>query len=357
MTQSFQPLSVLERIQETSAAISLVLERPQGFTYKAGQHLPIRLFLDGQELRRTYTLSSSPLDPHLKLTIKRVKNGIVSNHLNDHVSVGDSIEAMPPIGHIYVDGKPNGYRTYYLFAAGSGITPMMSILRTVLQEETNSHVYLLYGNRDEDAIIFKEALDAVAQRYPKRFHMVHSLSQAKKDRWASLWSTNTLWDARSGIIDEEAVLWFIDKYRPVAQNVDYYICGPQDMNYKVSKTLKALQAPEEDIHVEYFQAAAQSAVDGSSFVGALADIQLQGQSFQIELPKNQSILKSLLSASHHPPYSCQSGICGSCRAKLTHGEVHMQSTAALEKKELSQGYILTCQAHCKTEAVALNFDT
>jgi len=179
----FTKLQVIDRTEESQATCSLFLEKPAGFEYYAGQHLPIRFLLDGKEARRTYTLSSSPLDPHLQITVKRVKEGLVSNHINDNVQKGDVIEARPPIGHIYVGCAPQNYRTLYLFAS-------------------------------EDTIIFRQGLDALQEQYGERFRVAHVLSAPKKESWSALWSTDLINDARKGRIDGDALKWFVDEFRP-----------------------------------------------------------------------------------------------------------------------------------------------
>ncbi len=357
----FYQLKVIEKKKEAKDTVSLIFASHSAFSYEAGQHIPFRFFIDGKQARRTYTISSSPTeDSELKVTVKRVKNGLVSNHIHDQVQVGDFVEAMPPIGHIFVRCNRYHYKTYYLFAAGSGITPMMSILKTVLAQEPYSHIFLFYGNRNEEHIIFRDELDALTTQYQGRLTVVHTLSKPKKDNMSALWSWDgVMWEVRKGRIDEEAVRWFIDTYRPVAQNVDYFICGPNAMNTNVRAALLRLVVPEEDIHVEYFKAPdakSVGATDVNIVDGANALVQLDGQRVQVSVSKGKSILQTLVEGGYDPPYACESGICGTCRATLRSGTVHMASHAALDQKEVAQGYILTCQARPTSKDVQINYD-
>ncbi len=352
--RSFRSLAVLDRIEETPDAVSLILERPPDFGYKAGQHLPIRLYLGGREERRTYTLSSSPLEEHLKITVKRVQGGQVSNLLNDLVRVGDRVEARAPIGSFFLDCHPSNYRSIYLFAAGSGITPMISILKTVLATEPNSSTYLLYGNRDEDRVIFKDELEELLACHPDRFKLAHALSRTRgcSRAW---WSPRTPWDSRPGIIDRESVRWFLNRHHPKAQDAHYFICGPAGMNESVRAALREIDVPEEDIYVEHFRAPEERVPTEVSLVDAVADIRQGGKSFKLSVPKEKTVLQTLLDAGHDPPYSCRSGICGSCRARIVRGEVQMRSAAALSNRDLKRGLVLACQARCTTAEVALDF--
>jgi len=357
----FYKLKVIEKKVETKDAVSLVFAHHPAFSYEAGQHIPFRFFIDGKQARRTYTISSSPTeDANLKVTVKRVKDGLVSNYINDQVKVGDLVEAMSPIGQIFVRCNRYHYKTYYLFAAGSGITPMMSIIKTVLAQEPHSHLFLFYGNRNEEHIIFRDELDALTMRYQGRLTVVHTLSKPKKDTMSALWSWDgVMWDVRKGRIDEGAVRWFIDTYRPVAQDVDYFICGPNAMNANVRTTLLRFVVPEEDIHVEYFKApdASDVAAAAPNIVdGANAFVQLDGQQLQVSVGKDKTVLQALVEQGYDPPYACESGICATCRAKLLRGTVYMASHAALDQKEIEQGYILTCQARPTSQQVKINYD-
>ena len=353
----FTKLRVVERRDEIEGtACSIFLEKPASFDYKAGQHLPIRFFLNGKEARRTYTLSSSPLDPHLQITVKRVPNGLVSNHINDNIRAGDLIEARPPIGHICIEPTPYTYHTYYLFAAGSGITPMWSMARTALARSPHAHVRLFYGNQSEDTILFRRELDALQTQVGARLQVIHTLSQPKKESWSALWRTDVINDARKGRVDDKALRWFLDANRPVSQNCSYYICGPGAMNITLRDALLKLQVPSKDIHIEYFKAPDKTAASKVVGVAAKASVRLNRQTHSVTVPPNSTVLQACLDVGLDAPYSCEAGICGTCRAHLSKGTVHMASAPALEEREMQQGAILTCQAVATSAEIHLTFD-
>lgn len=351
----FSRLRVTERREEIDGACSLLLEKRAGFDYRAGQHLPIRFFIDGKEARRTYTLSSAPSDQHLQITVKRVKGGLVSNHINDNIQVGDMIEARPPIGHIFVECRPHNYRTIYLFAAGSGITPMWSIARTVLAHEPHSQVRLFYGNQSEDTIIFREQLDALQAKYGERLQVAHALSEPKKESWSALWRTDVIGDARKGWVDAEALAWFVDKHRPVSQNCAYYICGPGTMNTSLRDALLKMQVPAEDIHIEYFKAPERGEREKRKGVRAQAEVRLGGRTHSIVVPSDRTLLQAALDAGLDAPYSCEAGICATCKAHLVSGKVDMPSAPALEQKQIDNGEILTCQSWADSAEISITY--
>ena len=353
----FEQLTVLDRREEIEGACSLILEKPSRFQYKAGQHLPIRFFIDGQEARRTYTLSSSPLEPNLQITVKRVKGGLVSNHINDHIQVGDRIEAAPPIGHIFVEAKSNNYRTVYLFAAGSGITPMWSISRTLLAVEPHTHVNLFYGNQSEDTIIFRQELEALQQQHRDRFKVSHALSKPKSESWSALWRNDVIQDAHKGWIDAEKLHLFINRCPPKSQDCAYFICGPSGMNTALREALLGLQVPLEDIHIEYFKAPEkQNFGDQVRGRQAQATITLNGKTHKVSVEKGQTILQAALDAGLEAPYSCEAGICATCRATMTDGQIDMPAAPALENKEIQRGIILTCQSWADSDAVSVTYN-
>ena len=352
----FTKLRVMERRDEIETACSIFLEKPAEFAYKAGQHLPIRFLIDGKEARRTYTLSSSPADPYLQITVKRVRGGLVSNHINDNVKVGDLVDARPPIGHIYVEPNKYTYCTYYLFAAGSGVTPMWSIARTVLAASPYAHVRLIYGNQSEDTILFRQEIGALQAQVGDRLKVTHVLSEPKKESWSALWRSDVIGDAQKGRVDPEKLRQFLDANRPISQNCAYYICGPGSMNTTLRDALFKLQVPKQDVHIEYFKAPDKSAEKAVIGVDARASVRLNRATQAVAVPRGTTVLQACLDANIDVPYSCEAGICGSCRARLTKGTVHMVSAPALEEREIKAGAILTCQALATSAEIGLAFD-
>ncbi len=368
MSVLYQSLRVLEKRFETSDTVSIVLERPeagaQEFAYQAGQFLTLQFQIDGEPVRRAYTLSSSPtLDANFQITVKRIPEGRVSTYIHDQLDVGDAIDVMSPRGKCCVTVSPSAYKTYYLFGAGSGITPLMSILRTVLATERYSQVFLFYGNRNEDTIIFRSQLHDLDQEYGDRLKIVHTLSQPNRESFSanvSFWKWEEVkWDVRKGHIDAEAIQWFLRTYQPVAQNVDYFICGPEGMIDTASRALQRFGALPERIHVERFTATRSPqprANSGVSPAQARLVGRVMGRRVDYTITQGQTLLRTLLENSCDVPFACEAGVCGSCKAKLLCGEVQMTSYAGLDTAELREGYILTCQARPITDGVEIEVE-
>lgn len=352
---TFYPLSIIEKTQRTKEAVSLTFELPEhlynSFNYYPGQHLIFKFRIKGEEVRRTYSLNSCPYNnEHLQVTVKRVKGGLVSNFINDQVKVGDELEVMIPQGRFYADIKENDYKTYFLFAAGSGITPIISILKSVLVAAPNSVVHLFYGNANQDTILFKEELDELQSRYTDRLAIVHTLSDPK------VWTSWEQWKGKKGRIDTKAVEWFIANYPPIAQSTEYYICGPGAMNVSVKKTLIGLGVPKGLVHIEQFGGNIE---DVNTDIAAVENAQLKatlnGETHQFAVPKGKTILDALKAANTNPPYSCESGVCATCVAKVTKGKAEMKACMGLEQEDLDKGLVLTCQALPVTKEIEIKF--
>ncbi len=367
MPSNLISLPVLDKRLETPDTVSVVLERPTHLKdmldYRAGQFLTLQFDINGAAARRAYTLSSSPvLDQHFQITVKRIPDGLVSNYIHDRLQVGDHIDIMSPRGKCCVAVAPSHYKTYYLFGAGSGITPLMSILRTVLATESHSHVFLFYGNRNEDSIIFRFELYDLDREYGDRLLIVHTLSQPKRETLSatlSFWSWEEIeWSVRKGHIDAEAVQWFLRTYRPVAQDAQYFVCGPEGMIDTASTALQQLGAPHERLHVERFTTNAPKPPDTQGAVLERARLlaQVVGQRVDTDIPPGKTLLRTLLENGCDAPFACESGVCGSCKAKLLNGRVQMASYAGLDASDLQNGYILTCQARPATEQVEIRIN-
>lgn len=355
---NFHQLKVLEVNKETEDATSIALDVPlelyKTFNYKPGQYLTLKFNINGEEVRRSYSLCSSPaLEEPLRVGVKRVKDGLVSNHINDNIKVGDLVDVMPPNGRFFADVKKDNYKTYYLFSAGSGITPILSILRTVLLTEERSYVYMIYGNRTEESIMFKQELDALQEKYGDRFILEYTLSRPKSS-WSDLWKTSNEHIFRKGRVDAEAVKWFINEYPLYAQNAEYYICGPGTMIENTKKALKTIDVPDERIFIESFGANASNDTT-EAFENAKLTANLNGETIQVSIPKGKTVLRTLIDAGKEPTYSCEGGVCSTCMCKLKRGKVHMKNNLALTEKEVEQGYILSCQSIPLTESIEIEY--
>ncbi len=355
----FYQLKVLDVKKETEDSTSIAFDVPSElydvFNYKPGKYLTLKFDLNGEEVRRSYSLCSSPVtEEPLRIGVKRVKNGLVSNHINDHLKVGDAVEVMPPDGRFFADVKKNNYKTYYLFSAGSGITPILSILKTVLSTEEQSFVYMIYGNKSQDTVMFNTELKALEEQYPDRFFLVHALSRPK-NTWSDLWKSSKEQAYRKGRVDSKAVRWFINEFPPYAQNAEYYICGPGTMIENTKKALKEIDVPDERIFIESF-GLDNKGDSTKGFDSAKLTAHLNGEKIEVSVPKGKTILRTLIAAGKEPPYSCEGGVCSTCMCKLKNGKVHMKNNLALTDKEVEQGYILSCQSIPLTESVEIEYE-
>ncbi|MFA3920128.1 2Fe-2S iron-sulfur cluster-binding protein [Ruegeria hyattellae] len=351
--RDFHPLTVLDTRDEIgSKARTVMFDVPEAlretFAWRPGQHLSFRFTVNGENHRRSYSISSSPFsgDP-LRITVKRVRDGVISNYINDNVQEGDVIDVMPPFGGFCLDPGATARRTHYFFGAGSGITPLYAMLSAVMAAEPSSFAHLAYGNTNEKSILLQDELNAVRETNPDRMTIHHIFSKP------GFWSSANYW--RKGIIDKPAIEALIAENPPYAQDAQYYICGPGGMNMAVKAALMSLDVPAIRIHMESYGGAAEldASVEG---MAATAEITLDGFQHSINVAKGKTVLEAANSAGLKPPFSCQSGVCGACRAKLTKGEVHMRARMALEDADIANGAILTCQSLPMSKTLSLSYD-
>ena len=355
MKQSFYTLKVVEKEHLTANSTTLTLEVPASirhlFIHHPGQYLVVRLKIEGQEVRRSYSINSNPFsDEPLQITIKCIEGGVVSNYIYKQIHVGDKVDCHLPQGRFYASVQKEEYKTYFLFAAGSGITPIFSILKAVLSETSDSYVHLFYGNINQDTILFNEALERLARQHKKRLNVVHTLSDPK------VWTTWNLWKGRKGRIDAEQIAWFIQKYPPIAQQTEYFICGPMGMNVCVRNTLLELGVPQKMIHVEHFGSKGEIenkeiiAVDNSTVF-----VQQGKNNFKVDVKKGNTLLETLKIEGKEPNYSCESGVCGTCIAELKEGTVEMKSCMALDEEQVKKGSVLLCQAYPTSKRIRITY--
>ena len=365
----FFELRIKSKTAETADTTTIELEIPDElrdlFTYKQGQYLTLRLHLDGHELRRSYSMSSSPLENRLAVTVKKVSGGKTSTYLHDKAQVGDTLEIAAPAGRFFNELNPDKRRTYYLFAAGSGITPLMSIIRTTLESEPMSAIFLLYGSRNEESIIFRDELDRLSERYTGQLHVEHVLSQPRKEStggglFGVFKKSTSNWQGKIGRITGRTANEFLDENLAHGPESDciYFICGPGDMADSIKASLLSREIPAKQVHTEHFVNATH--VPGEIAEGGSGErrviVHLKGERIELPVPDGATILDVLVKAKYDPPYSCTAGACSTCMAKLVNGKVKMDACYALDDEEVKAGYILTCQSHPETDVVELTYD-
>jgi ring-1,2-phenylacetyl-CoA epoxidase subunit PaaE len=351
MDHHFYSLRVNEIRRESPDSLSLVFEKNEHFReYLAGQFLTLRATIEGESIRRAYSLCSSPVfDEPLSVTIKKVPGGKMSSWIFDNLKEGMSIEVMPPIGNFVFRPHAQKKRWFMLFAAGSGITPVFSILKTILVSEPQSYVSLLFGNRTEADIIYRKTLQELCDRYPSRFKIIHTLSQPDET-----------WFGEKGRIDEELIMHTLEYLKPVSpfEETQVFMCGPVGMMDLVGKVALEQGVKKENIHRESFtssvdEAAKEDAASSLEINDRMVTIQLDGKTFEVHVGKGTTILDAALDQNVDMPYSCQSGLCTACRGKCLQGKVHMDEREGLSDEEMEEGYVLTCVGHPLTEGVVI----
>lgn len=354
----FHPLTIKEVRRETDDCVSLAFDIPEtlkdAFVFKQGQSLTMRTMLNGEEVRRTYSLCSSPLDNEWRVAIKKVDGGIFSSYANEKLKKGDVLEVMPPVGKFNTPLDPAQQKHYVAIAAGSGITPVLSIIKTTLKTEPNSSFTLFYGNRTRSSIIFKEELEAVKNKYINRFTLHHILSREQPDA-----------PVYYGRIDKNKCDLLFSKLIDIHKVDEFFICGPEELIFCVRDFLTEKGIDKTHIHFELFTIPGEkssvarplSSVKKEEGPTSSISVKLDGVLFDFELSAGgQSILDAALAQGADLPYACKGGVCCTCRAKLVEGEVEMEVNYGLEDDEVAQGFILTCQARPRTPKVVVDFD-
>jgi ring-1,2-phenylacetyl-CoA epoxidase subunit PaaE len=356
MSVHFHALKVAEIVPETSEANSIRFEIPpelrEAFAFKAGQHLTLRAEIDGEEVRRNYSLCTAPADSDWMVTVKRIGGGLFSNWVGDRLRAGDTIEVMVPHGSFTTDFDAARSRHLVAIAGGSGITPVMSLIKTLLREEPNSRFTLLYGNRDSSSIIFLEALAALKDKYLGRLEIYHFLDAEDQDI-----------ELFNGVLSRERLEEAIPALVPDAADVDgWFICGPGPMMDAAEGALLARNVPKERIHIERFTADRPA----GAVVKELAQLQTQAEGVSVSVTLDGrtrrvpftagNILDSARASGLPAPFACKAGVCATCRAKVTSGKVEMAVHYGLTDEEVAAGYVLTCQSVPVGDGVAVDYD-
>ena len=356
MSVHFHPLKVAEIVPETAEANSIRFEIPpelrDAFAFRAGQHLTLRASIEGEEVRRNYSLCTAPADCDWMVTVKRIGGGLFSNWVGDQLRSGDTIDVMVPHGSFTTDFAPGASRHLVGIAGGSGITPVISLVRTLLREEPNSRFTLFYGNRDSSSIIFLEALAALKDKHLGRFEIYHFLDQEEQDI-----------ELFNGMLNRERLEEGITALVPDAPVVDgWFICGPGPMMDAAEAALLDRNIPKDRIHIERFTAdrpagavAREMAQLQTKAEGTTVAVTLDGRTRRVPFTQG-NILDSARAAGLPAPFACKAGVCATCRAKVTKGNVEMAVHYGLTDEEVADGYVLTCQSVPLGDGVAVDYD-
>ncbi|WP_020680936.1 1,2-phenylacetyl-CoA epoxidase subunit PaaE [Marinobacterium rhizophilum] len=352
----FHLLEVADVRQETRDAVSIAFNVPadlkQEFRFTQGQHLVLRTTLDNEEVRRSYSICTGIHDDELRIAVKRVSGGLFSNYLNDSARAGMQLEAMPPSGHFHTQLDVARTGNYLAVAAGSGITPIVSIIKSTLETEPKSNFTLFYGNRATASTLLREQLEDLKNRFMGRFNLVFIMTREQQDI-----------ELYNGRIDADKCRELFDRWLDVPTLDAAFLCGPQTLIETVSEQLQAHELDRSKIHFELF-AATGAQQQRKREVPADAPTELcqvtvisDGRQLAFELAKNSdSILDAGNAHGADLPYSCKAGVCSTCRARVVEGEVEMDANFALEDYELREGYVLSCQCYPLTDKVVLDFD-
>jgi ring-1,2-phenylacetyl-CoA epoxidase subunit PaaE len=360
VTRHFHKLRIADICADTPDAKVLAFAVPEAladaYRFTQGQHLTLRVLLDGEDLRRSYSICSAPHEAALQVAIKHVAGGRFSTYAHEQLRAGDEIDVMPPDGRFYTALDAANAKHYVAFVAGSGITPVISLIKATLAVEPRSHFTLVYGNRNIESVMFHEALEDLKDTYLQRFALYHVFSREHQEV-----------DLFNGRLDGAKCKQLLETLLPPSHIDEAFICGPHSMIDEISAALAAAGIAPDKIHTERFgtpgehtaagtPATNEAAIDASAPAAAVTII-VDGARRAVRVPfAGASILDSALRAGADLPYACKGGMCCTCRAKLIAGKVRMDKNYSLEARELAQGFILTCQSHPLTDAVIVDYD-
>jgi len=354
-TPRFHRLAVRDLRREAADAVSMTFTIPpeltRDYVFAPGQYLTLRTTMDGEEVRRSYSICSGPDDGELRIAVKKVDGGAFSSWAADELKAGDALDVMTPTGRFGVTHAPNDARIHVGFAAGSGITPILSIVRGVLAREPQSQFFLFYGNRVTDGILFREALEELKDRYMERLSVFHVISQEEQDI-----------PILHGRLDSDKVRVLLRSLVSAATVDHVFICGPTGMSEDIETTCREIGIPDARIHVERFVSELGGKPRPKKIVAvgappkAIASLIIDGKRRDVPVAEGEAILDAALRAGMDLPFACKGGMCSTCRARLVEGEAPMELNYSLEPWELEAGFILTCQAHPASAKVVVDYD-
>lgn len=351
----YHSLSIKNVQKETIESVSIEFEVPENlkedFRFKAGQFLNLKADVNGEEIRRSYSICTTPQSNQLKVVVKQIPNGKFSTFANNQLKPGDVIEVSKPAGNFFLTPMPDMIKSYTLFAAGSGITPIISILKTILEEEQSGIVHLFYGNKKPELTIFKIELDELQKKYSDRLHVHYIFSQTK--------GINRF---HTGRLEGRKLKKVFNKHALIENTDDIFMCGPQEMTDNIKDLLHNKYGfNPESIHSELFvsskvQETKEDKKDSVSSNQSIVNAILEGKNIQFKVGKNETILEAGIAAGYDLPFSCQGGVCGVCRCSKGKGDVELDNNLVLSEEEVESGYILACQSRVLSDSVEINFD-
>ena len=360
MSTQFYPLQVKDLYKDTENAIVLTFDVPDEladiFSFIQGQYLTLNHQIDGEEVRRSYSICAGLDDGHLRVAIKHVEGGVFSTWANEKLQIGDTLDVMPPRGDFYAEIDPAQSKNYLCICAGSGITPVLSIIKTVFAREPNSTVTLLYGNQRTSTMMFRHDLAFLKNAYLERFHWINIFSREPQEV-----------DLLSGHLDNRKGGALNRRLINIRGYDEFFLCGPEAMISEVSRGLRGEEIAEENIHFELFAASAENAkraiarhhARAQEYKGQVSKVSLlsDGREYAFDLSADgENLLDAGLRNGVDLPFSCKGGVCATCKARLIEGEVDMDLNQALRPEEIEKGYILTCQSHPVSKKIVVDFD-
>lgn len=353
----FHNIKVANVYKETKDSVVITFDIPDAlkekFKFKQGQHLTLRKEINGEDVRRNYSLCSSPIENEWKVAVKTIKDGLFSNYAFNKLKKGDELQIMPPHGEFYVESDPKASKNYIAFAAGSGITPIISIIKTHLNNEPNSTFKLFYLNRTVKTIIFKEEIEQLKSKFFDRFQVFYFLTKEQRDI-----------PFLNGRFDKEKMSILTKTFIDIEDTAHAFICGPQDMIFLIRDELQAAGLSKDKIHYELFFSG--SSEEENKHIAEVLEQRADGtevtiidggKEFHFVMDDDfDTILDGALAAGADLPFACKGGVCSTCKCKLVEGSVKMKVNYALEEKELKQNFVLSCQSVPTSKKVIVDFD-
>lgn len=358
---NFYPIRISDIHNETDSSVCLTFDVPDNlqdkFEFIQGQYLTLQKEIDGEPVRRSYSICSGVDDAQLRVGIKQVDGGVFSTFANQQLSVNDMIEVAPPQGNFHTPLAAENQKNYMCICAGSGITPVLSIVKSVLSREPHSHVTLLFGNRNSNTVMFKQELGFLKNRYMNRFNWVNILSAEEQDAEVLF---GRLDNTKGGELQAKKLI-------DIPNTDEFFLCGPESMITAVSRGLRASGIDESNIHYELFFSSAEDAKEVvkkhhervEKYAGQVSKVSVKvgGRTVMFDLTKDgENILDGAMTNGADLPFSCKGGVCATCKAKVIEGEVEMDLNHSLSEQEVADGMVLTCQAHPTSDKVVIDFD-